>query len=155
MEQPHSSQLPTGERHPDMDDLSEQITAENAPSLKGRYYDELLRLQGIEAQSERDKDKIISLARRIILCSEVAHHGKEGDSRLGEERSSGFSKSTKERLYRRLGGCLACGGGTMTRASRHQSPIELHHIVPRVYGGDDAESNALLICRGCHVGIHS
>lgn len=139
----------------DIPQTLEGLDIEKAKNLKDQYCAELLRLQTVEAKNEREKNKVVTLAKGIILCLEIIHGSKPVDFKTQEKRSSGFSKSLKEKLHRRIGGCLACGGGVTTRPSRHDAPIELHHIIPRQYGGDDLVTNALLVCRNCHVQIHS
>lgn len=84
----------------------ESINAERALVLKDQYYAELLRLQSIEIKGERNKDKIIALAKGMIFFLEIVHKGKmDTDSQPQVQRSSGFNKSMKDKLYRRLGGC--------------------------------------------------
>jgi 5-methylcytosine-specific restriction endonuclease McrA len=71
------------------------------------------------------------------------------------DRSKRISKSAKSRLIKKYSGCIACGGG-VENGSRHQAILEVHHIIPRKYGGEDAvEDNGLLLCKNCHVKVHS
>ena len=91
--------------------------------------------------------KVIDVAKIIIL----------GLDRLGREqevnKSNRMSKSLRKKLMR-IGSCTACGEGTIGPTSRHGNPLEVHHIVPRNYGGTDTIDNALLVCKNCHTKIH-
>ncbi|MBI2410837.1 MAG: HNH endonuclease [Candidatus Kerfeldbacteria bacterium] len=118
-----------------------------------KLHNALLTLQS-ECEPTKDrKTYVITAARGIIACLEKmppVHRNKE-------DRSSGFeyAKQIKRKLMKKHGGCLACGGGTMGGRSRHDAPIELHHMIPRSYGGNDEVTNALLVCRSCHGEIHA
>lgn len=68
-------------------------------------------------------------------------------------RQRRYTKSTKSRLYKKLGGCQACNGGSIG-GSRHAAVLEIHHFIPRSQGGEESIENAVLLCRDCHVAVH-
>lgn len=129
------------------------MDTESVSYLKDHLYLELMGLQEYPSDG-KNKERVIALARGVISCLEKMH-GKRYDSGPREKRGLRFNKSIKKALYKKIGGCLACGGGTTGNASRHDAPIELHHIIPRSYDGAETRSNALLVCRDCHVLIHN
>jgi len=43
--------------------------------------------------------------------------------------------------------CFTCRMGT-------EFILELHHIIPLGYGGDDIEDNTVLLCPNCHSYLH-
>lgn len=54
--------------------------------------------------------------------------------------SKEFKKIRDDRIQN-VGRCELCGS---TQA------LELHHIIPVMFGGEDSEDNLLLVCTGCH-----
>ncbi len=52
----------------------------------------------------------------------------------------------------KLGPCRTCDDPANN--GRLHSRIELHHIVPRDYGGDDYAENLAPVCRACHELLH-
>ena len=55
---------------------------------------------------------------------------------------SGVTASVRLRVFERDGGrCLYCGA---------QDGLEIDHVVPIVWGGDDRESNLQTLCRRCN-----
>ena len=46
---------------------------------------------------------------------------------------------------------LAAEKRSVCRICKHRMPtMDLHHLVPRVHGGDDTANNLVMLCRGCH-----
>src|SRR6056297_2831535 len=123
---------------------------------KEKAYKELKDIQENAAntvKTNEHQEKTINLAKNILKYTKLT----EGDKHYPKKgKKSGFKKSLKNKLYKKTKGCVACGGGTMGYPTQTHPPIELHHIIPRLYeGGDNSSSNALIVCRDCHVKIHS
>jgi len=58
------------------------------------------------------------------------------------ERSAVIDKSVRLPIMARDGGkCRCCGS---------RKRLELHHIVPRVDGGESTARNLITLCRACH-----
>ena len=72
-----------------------------------------------------------------------------------DERAEKFPKSVKRGLYNQFGGCVGCGEGVIAATSRNDKILQPHHITPREFGGDSSPDNAMIVCRDCHVIIHS
>ncbi len=126
------------------------LDQESLLKLMKKYKHYLSSVQSCEAEFG-NRDKVVNAAKSILRILQIM----KSNVKLDQDRTAGFkNKVLKRKLYRKLGGCAACGGGTMGTPSRHDAPIELHHIVPRLYGGNDDPSNALLVCRDCHGLIH-
>lgn len=129
----------------------EGLNHEELFELRDEWIDQLKELQYHLDRDEQHKEMVIELARAIIECSEMIGNEDGEDS----ERSSGFKKHMKKSMHRKSKGCGACGGGVHgAKTSRHDAPVELHHIIPREYGGEDIRENALIVCRTCHKKIH-
>lgn len=92
-------------------------------------------------------EKIISAAHEIVEIF------KSEGVVVEQERAKAFKKHLKKRLLEKMGGCVGCGG-QQVRSTRHAPVIELHHIIPRNFGGQSDTKNALTVCRDCHVKIH-
>ncbi len=100
---------------------------------------------------ENRKETVIQKAREIIeILNQIGEKRK-----IEDLKSIKFPKKLKKKLIKKTGGCLACGQGEMASGSRHQNPIELHHIIPKMYGGDDDKKNALVVCKKCHLDMHN
>ena len=60
--------------------------------------------------------------------------------------SSGISKETRQKIYRRDGwACALCGD---------RRGIQVHHLYKRSLGGTDSPHNLITLCTYCHFAIH-
>jgi hypothetical protein len=100
---------------------------------------------------EKPDMNIIYLAKEYIakLKEEGAKESNE------EERDGAFSGGLKKKLAKKFKGCVGCGKGTLGGQSRHDPVLQPHHIKPREFGGKTTNENAMIVCRDCHVMIHS
>ncbi|QQS61302.1 MAG: HNH endonuclease [Candidatus Moraniibacteriota bacterium] len=90
-------------------------------------------------------DFIFDCREIIALFRDIPHENVD--------RSARFSKSAKERLIKKIGGCSSCGGG-VSGGSRQNAILEIHHIIPREHGGDESVENGISFCRNCHGEVH-
>lgn len=91
----------------------------------------------------------------IYLAKKYIEQLREEEEKEVDERDIAFSGSLKKRLAKKFGGCVGCGGGTSGGGSRHEPVLQPHHIKPREFGGKTTGDNAMIVCRDCHVIIHS
>ena len=94
-------------------------------------------------------ESIITLAREYIQAIRTE---QVEDT---EHESEPFKKTTLKGLYRKFGGCVGCGGGVYPASSRTDNILQPHHILPSEFGGKATTDNAMIVCRDCHVRIHS
>ncbi len=92
---------------------------------------------------------LIDLAKTYI--SQLRKEGAKEEN----ERDGAFSGNLKKKLVKKFGGCVGCGGGSAGGSSRHDPVLQPHHITPREFGGKTTSNNAMIVCRDCHVIIHS
>jgi hypothetical protein len=60
-----------------------------------------------------------------------------------------------EVLHRANGKCGKCPGkAPFNRASTGEPYLEVHHVIPLAYGGDDTVENAIALCPNCHRFMH-
>ena len=99
----------------------------------------------IELGDFPSSDFIFDCREIIALFRDIPHENAD--------RSARFSKSTKERLIKKIGGCSSCGGG-VSGGNRQSAILEIHHIIPREHGGDESVENGISFCRNCHGEVH-
>jgi len=74
--------------------------------------------------------------------------GNDSAALLGSNRDSNWSAIRKVILKRDRNRCVSCGDPC------RPEDADIHHLIPRSFGGTDEPSNLITLCDGCHAAHH-